>query len=68
LCHLSWQEDAGTWNEELQKEYNYLKGKIEKSLESLQEVEKIFIKYCGENGENEGLFECINRKLGEKSG
>jgi len=28
-----------------------------------KQVEKTLMNYCGENGENEGLIECLNRKL-----
>ena len=32
LCHLHWQNDAGDWDDKLQKEYDSLKSKLEEQL------------------------------------
>lgn len=56
LLHLYWQNDTGTWNDELQKEYDELKVELEHDLKLANELRRTHDYYVkSKNGDCAGV-------------
>lgn len=60
LLHLHWQNDAGEWNDDLQKEYDTLKAEVEHDLKLANELRLTHQFYQkSKNGECAGVTHQI---------